>query len=74
MGFELPPLDFTKMDEVVKSLAARLGIQCLAMSNELRVRQDLSNIWYKFDGHPTEYGNQLFAKYVFEALFQRGIL
>ena len=74
MGFELPPLDFTKMDEVVKSLAARLGIQCIAMSNELRAHQELSNIWYKFDGHPTEYGYQLIAKYVFEALFRRGIL
>jgi len=68
MGFELPPLDFTKMDELVKNLAGRLGIQCIVMSDELRLRKDLSNIWYQFDGHLTEYGNEVVAEHIFEAL------
>jgi hypothetical protein len=74
MGFELPPLNFTKMDEFVKNLASRLGVQCIVMSNELRLRKELSNIWYEFDGHLTEYGHEVVAEHVFEALVRSGLI
>src|SRR5262249_640027 len=74
MGFEPPPLNFTKMDEFVKNLASRLGVQCIVMSDELRLRKDVSNIWYEFDGHLTVHGHEVVAEQVFEALVRSGLI
>jgi len=68
MGFQLPPLGTDKPDEFADRLASKSHVKSILLAQKLRPRNDLSKIWFRLDGHPTQYGNEVLEKYIFEAM------
>ena len=68
LGFDLPPLESNKPDQFVQTLASKSHVKSILLAQKLQLRNDLNEIWYPFDGHPTKYGNEVLEQYIFDAV------
>ena len=68
LGFEVPNLDYCDMEHLVADVSRDLGIPYIVPTKKLRQNSNLDELWYPFDGHLTEKGNEVVAEFIFDAL------